>query len=323
LERAALGRLLTSLRLAFSWDAVEEATFECAPQSVSRTTMLALRHTGFNRISLGVQELDDRVLMLNGRVHQVADVKHAYDTIRAVGFDEVNVDLMAGLLGQTDESFQASLASLIAMAPDSVTIYQMEVPRNTPLCRSLASGTSVLAPASWEIKRARLAWAFTRLEEAGYSVRSAYAAARNQTHRRFVYQEEQYRGADLLGLGVSSFSYLAGIHYQNHASLERYTEALAGGQLPVSRAYVLNDRERLVREFVLQLKLGRVDAEPFRRRFGVDVSAQFAAPLEELASAGWLTYDASGVTLTRDGLLRIDRLLPAFYLPRHRALPYW
>jgi oxygen-independent coproporphyrinogen-3 oxidase len=237
-------------------------------------------------------------------------------------FDEVNVDLMVGLVGETDESFATSLERVMAMGPDSITLYQLELPPYTPLARAVRDGAARGELADWSTKRMRLAYAFARLEEAGYLVRSGYAAARNTRHRRFVYQEEQYRGADLLGLGASSFSYVAGAHYQNLVSLDAYLASIRDGRLPISRAYLLDRDERLVREFVLQLKLGRVEASFFRHKFGVDIVARFAAPLERFAARGWLTCDQSGVTLTRAGLLCVDRLLAAFYLPEHQGVRY-
>lgn len=316
-----IARLLDGLRGLFPWSGVEEVTFECAPRSTTAAKLAVLRRAGVNRLSLGVQQLDDAVLRANGRVHLVADVERAWGEVRAAGFDEVNVDLIAGLVGETDESFRRSLARVVEMGPDAVTVYQLEVPLNTPLYRSLAAGTGAATLPTWAEKRARVAYAFDLLEAAGYARRSAYAAARGR-HRRFAYQEDQYRGADLVGVGASAISYVGGLHYQNVASLDGYLAAGAGGGLPVGRAYRLTRDEQVVREFVLQLKLGRVEAGRFRERFGVEIADRFADPLREVAGRGWLTFDRRAVALTRDGLLRADRLLTAFYLPEHRGVRY-
>jgi oxygen-independent coproporphyrinogen-3 oxidase len=284
--------------------------------------MQLLREVGVNRVSLGVQQLDDDVLRRNGRVHLVSDVARAWEAIQRTGFAEANIDLIVGLVGETEASFRKSLERVLAMCPDSVTLYQLEIPLNTPLYRALREGTLPGELPTWEMKRARLAHAFARLEEAGYRLRSGYAAARNSRHQRFAYQEEQYRGADLLGIGVSALSYVAGAHYQNLTSLEGYQASLRDRRLPIGRAYFLRDEEQLVREFVLQLKLGRAEVSRFRERFGVDVGERFAAVLARFAGRGWLTHDGEAVTLTRAGLLAVDRLLPAFYLPEHQGVRY-
>jgi oxygen-independent coproporphyrinogen-3 oxidase len=319
LPEQALARLLAGLAGAFPRDRIRETTFECAPRSVTREKLRLLRQWGITRISLGVQELDDEVLRRNGRVHLVADCHRAVAAIRQAGFDTLNIDLIAGLVGQTDDSFLASLDRVIDMQPECVTIYLLEIPHNTPLYRHLAAGPPAAWPAAWELKRARLAAGFARLEAAGYTRRSAYAAVRDPTRHRFDYQDLQYGGADLLGFGASAFSYLDGIHFQNLARIGDYERALRAGRLPLLRACVLGDEERLVREFVLQLKLGAIDVARFRRKFGVDVCTRFAVPLAELRRQGWLTMDKPVLRLTREGLLRVDRLLPEFYLDRHRS----
>jgi oxygen-independent coproporphyrinogen-3 oxidase len=101
------------------------------------------------------------------------------------------------------------------------------------------------------------------LEAAGYTVRSAYAAVRDPVRHRFVYQDAQYHGADLLGIGASAFSYLAGTHHQNQTDFDAYVETVSNGEFPILRAHALSAEERLIREFVLQLKLGGVDASYF------------------------------------------------------------
>lgn len=322
LSAVQISRLLSELQSVFPWDDVREATFECAPQTVTDDRIRALRDAGITRLSLGVQQLDDEVLRKNGRVHMSADVERAYPIIRRAGFAVVNIDLITGLLGETEETFFASLERVIEMQPESVTIYQLEIPRNTPLYHDLSGGELPELPPSWQVKHARLGRAFRRLEQAGYVIRSGYTAVRDPHRHRFLYQDSQYRGADLLGLGAASFSYLAGVHSQNKASLPSYLNAVAANELPLGRARKLSEEERLIREFILQLKLGSVRSSYFRTKFGVDICEKMADPLARMSQAGWLTVNSDGVTPTRAGLTRIDRLIPEFYLPQHRAVRY-
>lgn len=309
-----LERLFKGLRASFDWANSSEVSFECAPRSVTERKCVLLRKNGVTRISLGVQQMNDEVLRANGRVHLIDDIVRATDCIRKVGFDVLNVDLIAGLVGETDKSFDESLERVIDLAPDSVTTYLLEVPINTPLFRSLQSEEPAAALASWRVKRERLGRAMARLEEVGYSVRSAYTAARTPAAQRFVYQDEQYHGADLLGLGVSAFGYVGGVHQQNLVSLRSYLDAVEAGVLPLGRAHRLTAAERGVREFVLQLKLGEVDLIAFEKRHGSEILEHFRAPLGAAQQAGWLEVSKTTVTLTREGLLRVDRILPEFYL---------
>ena len=322
LTEPLMERLIHGLQASFPWRQAREVTFECAPKSTTASKVQLLRDLGITRISLGVQSFDDDVLHASGRVHMRDDAERAFATIRAAGFDAVNVDLMVGLPGETDATVASSVARAIELGCDSVTVYQFEIPYHTPLHRRVREAALHQAIPSWEVKRARLRSAFVRLEGAGYIVRSAYTAVRKATHRAFVYQDEQYRGADLLGLGASAFSFLAGVHFQNLAAPDAYLASVGAGQLPIDRAYALNADEKLVREFVLQLKLGKANADYFRAKFGREITERFREPLQRFTERGWLSIHPRGVTVTREGLLRIDRLLPAFYLPEHRNIPY-
>ena len=136
------------------------------------------------------------------------------------------------------------------------------------------------------------------------------------------YQDYLWRGADMLGLGVAAFGFFGGVNAQNEVTLEEYEAAVARGEIPVKRAIKLSARDQLVREFVLQLKLGEVPIAPFRARFGVNLTEVFAEPLRALAAEGWLTCTANAVQLTRAGLLRVDRLLSRFYDPQFQRTRY-
>ena len=126
----------------------------------------------------------------------------------------------------------------------------------------------------------------------------------------------------MLGVGVSSFSHLGGVHYQNEHAFEPYVARVEAGELPIARAYGLADDERLVREFILQMKLGRIDASYFQEKFGVDVRERFAAGIEKHQNDGWLTVEADGVRLTPAGFGRVDQLLPEFFRDEHQNARY-
>jgi len=319
---ALLERLLEGVQALFPFDAAREVTFECAPRTVTSNKLRLLRDAGVTRLSLGAQQLNDEVLRMNGRVHLSADVERAYAWAREVGFDTINLDLIAGLVGETEQSFASSLERVLELLPDSVTIYQLEIPLNTPLYRSIQDGSVPAAPPDWETKRARVRGAFARLEASGYTVRSSCAAVRDPDRHPFLYQDVQYLGADLLGVGCSAFSSLDGFNQQNLASLPAYFDAVQRGELPLWRGYRLNDDERMVREFILQLKLGSADRGHFRERYGLDPAERFKDALEACARAGWLRVADEAIEVTREGLLRIDRLLPGFYLEPHRNVRY-
>jgi oxygen-independent coproporphyrinogen-3 oxidase len=157
--------------------------------------------------------------------------------------------------------------------------------------------------------------AYDRLEGCGYTWLSAYTAVRG-THG-FSYQSLQYHGADLLGAGASSFSYVQGVHAQNAASLKGWQQQVEAGCLPVDRAYTLSSEEQMIRQFVLQLKLGRVWADHFVRHFQQNPLSLFEPSLRLLAARGMLEFDDECLVMTHKGLAHVDRIIPEFYLSKH------
>jgi oxygen-independent coproporphyrinogen-3 oxidase len=198
-----------------------------------------------------------------------------------------------------------------------VTIYEMELPPNTTYSGDLRHGQP-LAIADWPLKRAWHDHAIEALSAAGYEISSAYTMVRKGSGARFVYRDALWHGADMIAAGVSSFGHLSGVHFQNTASWDDYLAETEAGRLPLARGLALTPEERLTREFILQLKLGRLDAGPFRARHGVDVMRHFAPALARLEVEGFAVLSPAGVRLTREGLLRVDHLLPDFYAPPYR-----
>jgi oxygen-independent coproporphyrinogen-3 oxidase len=126
----------------------------------------------------------------------------------------------------------------------------------------------------------------------------------------------------MFGTGVASFGHIHGYHVQNLDRWEDYLAALDRGELPLNRAFPTGPRDRMIREFILQLKTGRLEVGYFRRKFGTDVIDEFRTPLEELDADGFLTFSDDEIELTRSGLLQIDRQLPKFFDPQFRTSRY-
>ena len=132
-----------------------------------------------------------------------------------------------------------------------------------------------------------------------------------------------WQGADLIGLGVASFGHVNGVHVQNLDSWQTYAEAVHAGRLPLHRAYRPTDEERLIRELVLQLKLGAIQPAYFLTKYGVDVRTRFVQAWASLKNDGYLSRtDDDLVALSREGLLRVDGLLSRFFLPQHANIRY-
>jgi oxygen-independent coproporphyrinogen-3 oxidase len=325
LSTAQLERLVTRLTATRPWTSAEEITFECEPGTLTEAKLAFIRELGVTRLSLGIENFDDRVLELNGRAHRSAEVHRAYAFARRLDFAQINIDLIAGMLGETDDNWRACIQQTLECGPDSVTIYQMELPFNTTISGDLRKGTGRFheTVAGWATKRRWVAEAFEALERAGYRARSAYTLVKDPARTRFIYTDRLWEGADLVGLGVASFGHIGGVHVQNLDTWEAYTAAIDRGTLALARAYRPTGEERLIREFILQLKRGTLAPAYFESKYGVNVLERFRAPLRRLADDGFLERATPDeVRLSRDGLLRVDALVRRFYLPQHADIRY-
>ncbi|MEX2317762.1 MAG: coproporphyrinogen-III oxidase family protein [Pirellulales bacterium] len=324
LSSRQLTRLVDRLRANVSWDKAEEVTFECEPGTLSEAKIHTLREIGVTRLSLGVEHFDDAILRDNGRAHESEEIYRAWPWIEAAGFANVNIDLIAGMVGDTDEKWREAVRRTIELAPNSVTIYQMELPFNTVYSKDILGGVIETPVADWPTKRGWVDWAFDQLADAGYSVSSAYTMVRNPDQVNFSYRDNLWRGSDLLATGIASFGHISGVHYQNHPEWEQYCGTLEAGQLPLGRGMKISSHQRLVREMILQLKKGYLDVGYFRDKLGADIIDRWRSEWNAHQEEGLLVVDEERgrIELTRDGLLQADSLLPAFFEPQFQGVRY-
>lgn len=313
-----LDELFTAVRASFGWTDDAEITFECEPGTVREPKLVALKKHGVTRLSLGVESFDARVLELNGRAHGAQHIEPAYRLAREAGFAQINLDLIAGMIGETDETWAYNIQRLLELQPDSVTIYQMEVPPNTGIARAVRTGEDLGGSfATWATKRRWVDEAFAALEAHGWRLSSGYTAARDVGRPTFRYRDSLWHGADLVPLGVSSFGHVQGVHLQNDKDLDAYVARVGQGELPLQRGVTLSDADRLIRELILQLKLGCIEPAYFQHKFGVDVRERFAAQWADLTAAGLVDDAGEHLVLSRAALLEVDRLLPPFFSTAH------
>ena len=313
-----LERLVAGIHESFGWDDAEEVTFECEPGTLSEPKVKALKAIGMTRISLGVENFNDGILEANGRAHLSAEILRAWDWIKAADFPSTNLDLIAGMVGETDELWRATIEQTLALEPDSVTIYQMELPYNTVFVKDAKGEGRDVPVADWATKRRWVGEAFDRFVGRGYAVSSGYTLVRDPARVHFRYRDMLWEGADLVALGVASFGHLSGVHYQNEPHWDPYLDAVESGRLPIQRGLKPSPRERLIRELVLGLKKGTVDTQRLAATYGIDPLVEWQDAWQHLADAGWLAARGPLPVLTREGLLRVDSLLPVFFEPVDR-----
>lgn len=322
LSNEQLLRLIDRIRKHWNWDAAREVTFECEPGTLKESKLETIQRIGVTRLSLGIEHFDDEVLSINGRAHKSLEVFRSYEWARNIGFKQINIDLIAGMVGDTDDKWKRAVDQALALSPDSLTIYQMELPFNAVFSREATEAGTAPPVADWATKRAWVRHAFEKFKAAGYLVSSAYTLVKPSTHAGFVYRDSLWHGADMIGTGVASFSHFGGVHYQNADQWGDYIAAIERGALPISRAFPVPPQSLAIRELILQLKTGRIDAGYFRDKFDLDLQREFGDVLDSIQRDGYAIVADREIRLTQEGLLRADAILPRFFESAYRNIRY-
>lgn len=318
-----LTSLVDRLRANISWDKAEEVTFECEPGTLNETKVNTLKDLGVTRLSLGIENFNDKLLEDNGRAHLSKEVYKAWEWIEAANFPNVNIDLIAGMVGETWDNWRFNIEETLKLSPESVTIYQMELPFNTVYSEGILKKDEESPVADWQTKRDWVQFAFDAFAEAGYSQSSAYTMIKDPNKVSFSYRDNLWKGSDLLATGIASFGHISGVHYQNKPEWHQYIGSLQEGKLPLGRAFTPTERQAKIRELILLLKRGYVEKSYFTEKFGVDILDEYEEVWRQYISQGFVKEPESDrIELTIEGLLRVDGLLPAFFEPEHQGVRY-
>ncbi|HEU4477937.1 MAG TPA: radical SAM protein, partial [Pyrinomonadaceae bacterium] len=207
--------LVDGLNRHVSWENAEEVTFECEPGTIQKPKLEALKAIGVTRLSLGIEHFDDEILAANGRAHLSPEIYRAYQWAREVDFPQINVDLIAGMIGETEEKWREAVRRTIELQPDSVTIYQMELPYNTVISQDILKKGMESPIAGWSTKRRWLDYAFEQFLANDYEIAGTDIVATKKKTCRFIYRDALWHGGDMIGIGVSSFSHFGGVNFQN------------------------------------------------------------------------------------------------------------
>lgn len=318
-----LTNLVDRVKKVLPWDNAEEVAFECEPGTLTKKKLEAIKSIGVTRLSLGVENLNDEILAENGRAHLSKEVYRIAPWIKDLQFDQVNIDLISGMIGETWDSWRDTVRKTIDLDPDSITVYQLELPFNTVYSKDILGGDA-LPVADWKLKREWHQYAFEQFAKAGYDQSSAYTVIKKDKPPKFVYRDAVWQGSDMIGTGVASFSHLSGIHFQNAPSWGDYLGKLEVDELPIYRALKPTETEKLTREMILQLKLGKINPSYFHTKFNSDILSEYGDAYSKLQNDGMLIVNAESdeIRLTQRGLLRVDSLLPAFYAPEYQNTRY-
>lgn len=303
-----LARVLAALHERFDVEDGAEITCEANPESAQVRKLSALRAAGFNRLSIGVQSLDDEVLRSLGRRHDAATARRAVGSAREAGFENVSIDLMYAGPGETTRSWQRTLEGAIALEPDHISAYCLTVEETTPLAARVASGSVTLSDEDTQAEMMEAA--ADMLTRAGYERYEISNFARSGFRCRHNVDCWSYR--DYRGFGAAAHSKLAGERFANTTDVRAYIDPSAGfapgccaWRVPLSPADEASEAAILGLRMVDGMSTPRLSA--IWRDAGIDVRPR----LEALAADG-LIQVSSSVRMTRRGLALANSVFREF-----------
>jgi oxygen-independent coproporphyrinogen-3 oxidase len=311
LEPDEVARIIAACEDAFDVSRDREVTLEANPETVTEERLAAYRAAGVNRLSFGVQSFRDEELIRLSRLHGADRARAAYADARRAGFDNVSLDLMMWLPAQRVEQWLASVDAAIALGPEHLSLYLLEVYPNAPLKDEMARAQWSQAPD--EDAAAMYLTAMERLDAAGYEQYEISNVARPL--RRSRHNMKYWTDGEWIGFGCGAHSTRDGVRWKNVSATDDYIARIRGGASPRLENEVrrLTADERLGDALFTALRLtDGVDLDVIRDRYGVDVWERFGADLEPFVGQGCLIRDGDRLRLTRQGMLIAHEVMTVF-----------
>lgn len=332
LEETQFERLMERIRENFTIEDGAEISMEANPATVTAEKLAAYRKAGLSRLSIGAQSFDSKVLKILGRIHSPSQIEEAFFSAREAGFENISLDLMFGIAGQSPESWENSVKSVIRLAPEHVSLYSLEIMDNTRFAKEHEAG--IYRETEESEDRRMYERALEMLEGAGYLqyeisnvAKPGYACRHNLRY---------WNMGEYLGLGPSAHSFMDGIRYANAADLEGYIKAMTADaaeaadvtetaeernmKIPLSPAvidaYENTEQDNLSEYLFTGLRKNEgISKSAFQRTFGREIWDCFPngkKEFESFVSAGFAKEDAEGIRLTRAGMNISNKIMMIF-----------
>ena len=310
LTPSQLERIVSALQRQFNIDRGSEITLEMNPGTVTREQLRAFRQLGVNRASFGAQTFDDAELAKLGRSHSSADTLNTFRELRAADFGNVSFDLIAGLPGQTLAAWQRNIEQSLALQPEHLSFYLLEVHSGTPLADHIRRG---LQPVPDEdLAAVMYEWMIERAAEAGYE----HYEISNLSRRGYAsrHNTKYWTGAPYYGFGCSAHSYDGRARrWSNERDVLRYVENVEQGASLVVEDQELTEADLRAEALFLGMRMMHgVDVREYNELFGVDLHAERRAELDRFREAGLVEFDGDLIRLTRNGALMSNEVFAAF-----------
>ena len=305
-----LESLLSAVHNRFRVGDNVEITMEMNPGTVDPDLLKQFRALGVNRASFGAQTFDDKELAKLGRSHTTADTLETFSDLRRAGFDNISFDLIAGLPGQTLERWQENVNQALALRPEHLSFYLLEVHEGTPLAAHIRRG--IQPQPDEDLSAIMYEWMLRRASEAGYE----HYEISNLCLRGFAsrHNTKYWTGEPYFGFGCSAHSYDGQQRrWSNERDIGRYLTAVESDASPIVERQVLSTADLRSEAVFLGMRLMRgVNTNQFLDTFGVDLRATHQAEIDRFIDAGLVAVEGDVLKLTRAGALMSNEVFAAF-----------
>ena len=311
LEPAELAAIIQACRDSFSLATDTEITIEANPESSPFSKLEQFRQAGANRLSFGVQSFHDEELRRLGRLHSSQTARDAVRDARAAGFDNLSLDLMMWLPGQSTSDWLSNVDALIDLSPDHASLYLLEIYPNAPLRDEMARAGWSVAPDDDAAEM--YVEGLARLDRAGFEQYEISNVARPRS-RRARHNLKYWQQGEWLAFGCGAHATFGGERWRTISSAADYIDRITAGQDVRVDRRTLGEDERVEEALFMGLRLADgLDLERMRLRHGIDIWERYGPDLTPYVSAGWLLHDPGRrLALTRNGMLLANDVMSVF-----------
>jgi oxygen-independent coproporphyrinogen III oxidase len=308
-----IGGILSVIRTHFTVDKAAEITIEANPGTINQAYLADIRKQGVNRLSLGVQSLNDRELVLLGRIHTAAEAKEAVKLAQASGFDNLNIDLIYGLPAQALSDWRQTLEEALLLEPEHISLYALTLEEDTPMWNAISQNFLPALNPDHAADMYELAEDLLAARGYIHYEISNWARPGRECQHNLIY----WHNLPYLGIGAAAHSCSNGRRFANTKDMDKYLAYYYSGKKPPLPELdeEISPELELSETVILGLRLNEgVNAADIQSRFGIDLMEHYQRQIEEMAAAGLLEQGEGNIRLTRRGRLLSNevfwRLLP-------------
>jgi len=298
-----LGQILASLKEHFQIDE-PEFTLEAEPRTINEKKLATLKKFGVTRMSIGVQSFNDEIIKKSGRNHSAQKALDAVKLIKEHSDITINIDLLSGLAGETMETWKGSVDTAIAAGVHNITVYKMEVYLNTEFFSQSVRKKLIELP-SEEQELEFMKAAIEKFKAANYKPWSFFTFTRDGGFHH-QYASNLWKGEDCCAMGSSAFGLLGKYNYQNANEVDAYLGMVDEKKIPIIRAYEMTNKDIMLRDILLGMKLAEMNRSDFVAKHGFDFCELIPGTIEELVEKEFIQLDEHKIALAPKGILYGD-----------------